>query len=335
MQVRSKGQVRAFFRLMRIKHDRIEELKGELDALRECKRLAPKAEQGCVFLLAPSQSGKTTAIKYYIEKYLADELIANGLLDPEVDRQEFAENQKKIIHVELSSQSGVKSFASDMLLSLGCLRYSHGTSNTMMQRAYDYFEKHGTELLIIDEAQHVRGILRDEENKSNAARELTASNHTTNSMKLLMIRGVVPILFSGLPEVRDMLMADGQIASRQQGELDFEPLVYTINEHRKMFEEFVKALGRELEAAGLVESASDMFTDQVIECIYEVACGRIGWAARLIERGCEVAIGYKTKLQVPHLEIATDEFAIRNGLVDQNPFCKLLRSVRAPKGRGR
>ncbi len=188
------GRVQAEFLKMHIPHPRMSKAHQVYDNLRQMKVLAPNKPQRCACLFAPTQSGKSKTIETYIETKIVDELIAEGLFPADMNRDEIARLQRRALHVTLEGKATPKSAATDILTEFKDPRAAQGTAASLLGRVYHYMRRHGTQILFLDEVQHLdhRQTEKDDKPKRAAFCESTA---VTDTLKTMLIRGLVPIVF--------------------------------------------------------------------------------------------------------------------------------------------
>lgn len=303
------------FDCIRIKHPRLEEAHMWFDIMREAKRKSPRSPMKFISIFAPTQSGKSMSVRTYIDTKVVDDVIKAGLFDESLDRETIAREQKIVLHVTLTAKATTKSFVHDVLVALGD-PYPHGTEAAMKRRAYDLMRKFGTELLIIDEIQHLSG---DRQRKRSAG--MSDSTAVTDTMKIMLIVGLVPIVFIGIPEARHHLFGDPQLAERCLKELDFAPLDILKPKERKIFLEYSGRLSLKLRQHGIFPDESDLLSGDIPACLHIISRGKIGSVSGLVLAGCIIGFEQGARcLQREHLVQATDEWARGVGLIDYNPF---------------
>lgn len=323
----SNGQIYDEFGRIRIKHPLLEDAHRLYDDLRYAKRHSFGQPQKWAALFAPSQSGKTMSITTYIETTVVDELIQQGRFPPDMDRKEIARLQKTVVHVTLSAKATPKSLAIDILNAFGDPASSRGTTQGLLKRVYEYLRYHGTELLAIDEIQHLSDKLVSAEGVTSRT-GIAESTAVTDTLKTMLLHGVTPMMFIGIGEARHHLFNDVQLAARCVKELDFGALDIADPAQRKIFFDFVGKLGLKLKRHGLFEEDTDLLSGDVPACVYAVAGGRLGMAANLLLAACvEAREAGATRVTREHLSDATDGWAIPMGIVAYNPFRTGVRQV--------
>lgn len=311
----SISEIWSKFDRIRIKHPRLEEAHKWFDALREAKRKSPRSPQKFATIFAPTHSGKTMSIRTYIETKVVDDVMAAGLLSDGIDRETIARDQKIALHVTLSTPATTRSLAFDILVALGDPA-PHGTELTMKKRCYDLMRSCGTELLFIDEIQHLSTSRARTKSVS-----LTDSTSVTNTMKIMLLVGLVPIVFVGIPEARHHLFGDRQIGERCVKEIDFGPLDLHVPKERKTFVEYCGRLGLKLRQHEIFDDETDLVSGDIPTCLHAVSGGRIGTVSNVVQAACIIAFEQgASRVDREHLLEATDDWAIANGLIDYNPF---------------
>jgi hypothetical protein len=324
----SNGVIWAEFLKMRIKHARLDKAHQLYDDLRYAKRSCPWSPQDFGAIFAETHSGKSMSVTTYIEWRVAEELIEAGMVPPDMPRSEVAKLQRKVLHFTLSSSATPKMLATDILRALGDKRAASGNVETLRQRVYDLLRFHGTELLVIDEIQHLSAKTSRLPDGRTCRSGITESTAVTDNLKCMLIEGLVPMMFIGITEARHHLFNDAQLASRCVQELDFGRLDFTVPEQKDIFVKYCGRLGLKLRQHGLFEDETNLVEGDIPACMLEVAGGRIGIASKLVRNACEVATAKKARCVTrEHLDEATEDWAIRKGVIDYNPFRDGIRSA--------
>lgn len=297
---------------MRIQYRRLDDAHKEFDALRAVKRSCPSAPQDFVTAFAPSHSGKSMLITTYIENVIVDEAISRGLFKSSVARTEIAQKQRLVLHVTLQDGATKKSIASDILRALGDPNPTRGTADTLLQRAYDLLRKHGVELVVIDEIQQLAGGMDIDRRTGSKA---------TNTLKIMLIRGLVPMVFMGLDKAEG-LMEDDQLSGRRISRLNIGALNPADISDCNAFREYCGKTGILLKKIGIFQERSNFVSDYIVDCIFEVSKGFLGIASRLMMHASFRARALSApSVTVDHLSYATDLWAIRERkIIDRNPF---------------
>jgi hypothetical protein len=325
----TRAKIWAEFERMRIKHPRLDEARAAFDDLRAMKRANPLAPQRFVSMFAPTHSGKSTTITNYIETDVVDVVIKRGLFKADEDRAVIAKKQKLVLHISLEGVTKPKSLATDILTRLEDDDPAGGTAPSLLQRSYKQMHECITELLIVDEIQHLSPTEREKKQQSYREKKEEGTS-VTNTLKIMMIRGLVPMAFVGLDEARTTLFSDGQLADRCLHELDFSCLDYALPKERKIFEDYCGRLGLKLKQHDPFEEPSNFLDADIIPCLHEISGGRIGAVSRFVEKAAVIASKAKaTGVTRDHLVLAGDEWAKKPESLGYNPFRGGIRMKKA------
>lgn len=320
------GQIAAEFLKMNIPHPRMVKAHQAYDSLREMKRLAPYNPQRCAVLFAPTQSGKSKTVESYIETKIVDEVVAAGLFPPNMDRMLIAEQQRRALHVTLDGKATTKSLASAILRKFGDPHAARGTEPSLLGRVYAYMKNWETQILFLDEIQHLDH--RQIEDKNTVQRASVAlSSAVTDTLKTMLIRGLVPIVFIGVEEAKNMILGDPQISGRCLSQIEFSSLRPDVFEERDIFTNYLGMLGVKLKEHRITAESSDLIIGDLPPNIHVVAGGRLGMASNFVAAACMVARerGAPAVLR-EHLSTAVFEWAIPMRLINYNPFEEGIRN---------
>lgn len=325
----TNGQILDAFSKMRIKHSLLEKAHQLFDDLREAKRSSQRQPQKFGALFAPSQSGKSTCVRFYIETRVVDEVIARGLFPADMDRAEIARQQKLVLHVTLSAKASMKGLATDILAAFGDPASPRGSTQTLFRRVYDFARHHGTELIFIDEIQHVADSITQLDNQPWIGRSgIVSSTSVTDSLKNFLEDGLVPLMFIGIVEARHHIFNDIQLASRCYKELDFAALDLADTGEKSTFFEYIGRLGLKLQQHGLFEETTNLLVGDIPPYLHAAAGGRLGMATNIILAAAIVAReANATKVTREHIVQAIDDWAIPLNIIDHNPFRTGLRAL--------
>lgn len=316
----TNSQILAIFRKLRVKHPRLELVNEVCDELRDT--MIDDEPKQFATLFAPSHVGKSTAVKFYMEKFAVPQAVARGLVPPDLPLDEQVRRQKLVVHVTLEGGATPRSLCADILAALGDPRSARGSKNVMLRRVYDLLKTLGVELLVIDEIQHL-AISKHRMSEDADLRSLQRSmtSEVTDTLKAMLIRGVVPMLFVGIEEARPYLLDDIQLALRCHEEIDFGELSWEDAEERKVFQDFVGRLGIHLANEGLFPERANFLNADIPAALHEASLGRLGIACRIVAKACMHAAKAKAQTVTrEHLSKAVDTFAIPRGIVKVNPF---------------
>lgn len=265
---------------------------SQCDYLQKLGVLTKGRPQKGLRVLALSGSGKTTAAKAYMQ-------LAQG---------RAARDVIPVVYVQLTKFVTPRWLMTAILDFFGDPFGSKGTEATLRQRAQACFERFGSELLIIDEVQHLNF-------------RSTQANDITDYLKILLDSGTIPIVFMGTEEARAMFQRNVQLNGRLLPPCDIEPLNATSTEDHELLLGYVSALCREMAKPGLLRAA-DAFTDSwTLSCLHEVSSGVIGRVSRLVRVAVEIAIRRgATEVELYDLSLAVDRWAKPHAFVAFNPF---------------
>jgi hypothetical protein len=245
-------------------------------------------------VLAPSGSGKSTAAEAYIDRHSA-----GGEDEP---------MKWPVVKVDLEKYMTPRKF---MMLILDRFKDRYATSGdelNLKRRVLAYFERLGTELLIVDEIQHL--------NYRNGAK-----NDVTDTLKRLLDGGVVPIVFLGTKEAEGMFKRNLQFNSRLIAPCDMPPLNSLDRRDRELFSGFVARLERVVVDCGALPERSNFGEAGLLPGLFEVSAGVVGRVSRLFEIALEAAITRgAARLAASDIAFAVDTWAIPQGFAVRNPF---------------
>jgi hypothetical protein len=318
---KTNGQVLEAFSRISISHPLLEKAHKLFEDLRESKRRSPNQPMKFGALFAPSQSGKSKSVRTYIEDYVVDEVIEKGLFPADMDRTEIARQQKVVLHVTLSAKLTMKGLATDILSAFGDPAAPTGTTQTLFRRVFDYVRYYETELIIIDEIQHLADSFTKVENEAWLGRTgLVGSTAVTDQLKTFLINGLVPLMFVGIEEARHHIFNDIQLASRCYRELDFSALDFADDNERSIFRKFVGRLGLQLSERGLFEETTQLVAGTIPACLHEASGGRLGMATNIIQVAAVIAREANAcSVTFEHIAQAIDDWAIPLKIIDYNP----------------
>lgn len=322
----SDGQIIAAFEDMLICHPRAEQAHEVFDTLREAKRRSPNTPKSWVALFAPSYSGKTRTVRLYMKK-VVDQAIASRSFPTRTPRSEIEIAQKTVIYISVPSSNVTQKTLITMLLAkLGDPLPAKGNTGQQLQRVYELMEKLGTEILFFDEMQHLGAAMRD---RSERRVGYVPTNGIAYLIKTLLDNGHVPIVCIGVTAGRSHLMANEEVANRCYESINFEPIKANSVEMLDVFATYCGLLSLELVRYELFPEISDFVSDEIPDCLLDVAGGKLGDATVLIRRACQFAARRGARcVEYMDLEAATDKALAGRG---QNKL-NLFRERRLAKG---
>jgi hypothetical protein len=317
-----RGRIWSVFSDIRIFNDRLLDAHEIFDDLRQVTRESPLEPKRCATIFAPTHSGKSMCVKTYLETSVVDEVIERGLFPKDMDRRLIASKQRVVVYITLEGVTTIKNLAKEILLVLGV--DEDGNAQDLLKLCYDHIVALGVELLIVDEIQH----LKVSKERSKFADKKEGEVGIANTLKVMLIRGVCPMVFIGVTEARTLLFGDDQLDGRVLEDIPFDRLDYAIAAQREMFIEYCGMLGLKLREHGLFEEDSNFLDGDIPECLYIVSGGRVGYVSRVVEQAAVIAAkaGSPCVLR-SHLEAAVDKWAIPR-IIDYNPFTTGVRKAK-------
>src|ERR1700688_561487 len=113
------GIIFSEFENMRIEHGRLEQTFTIFNNLRVTKRKAPYQPKRWSSIFAPTGSGKSTAVRMYLENVVAKEAIKRGLFPADMEKFEIAARQKIVLHITLDGVTNIKSLMQSIMVAMG------------------------------------------------------------------------------------------------------------------------------------------------------------------------------------------------------------------------
>lgn len=270
------------------------EFHGRCDYLQQLGRETRGLPQKGMRVLAPSGSGKTTAAEAYIRMVLS--------------ARPQGEVAKPIVKVSLASATTVKKLFQSILDQFQDGFSDRGNEHSLRKRAMACFERFGSELLIIDEVQHLNF-------------RSTASNDVTDALKALLDMGVVPIVFLGTEEAQPMFERNLQLNGRLLPPCDFKPLFAANKGDQALLRGYVERLDAEIVQLGLMPELGGLGAPWILAALHKVSGGMVGRVSRLAQAALEIAIRRgASRLEPYDLAEAVDRWAIPQAFIDVNPF---------------
>lgn len=328
----TRFEIAAIFKQMRILHPRVDAITKACEGARRASRIGPLEPKGFMELFAPSGSGKSHAVKIYIEKTVVPDVIAQGLFPAEMDRVEIARRQVKVLHVTLNEKANRENLYADILTRLGAPVKSTANIGTLRRQLYSYLrgendpinnpdKQRPCELLILDEIQHLsQGAVRHSKDKSTKEYE-TIGTDVSDALKFMMIEGMVPVLFVGIPEASMHLRVDPQLRSRHNEAIAFEPLRWSLDTDAKVFSDYCVKVGITAQKVGLLPEVTNLGLHGIPHMLWAASGGLIGLATRLIEEAVFHTLeAGKTQIGILELAQAVDTRGIPQGYCNYNPF---------------
>lgn len=244
--------------------------------------------------LAATGSGKTTAAEAFVRRFETGHPRTEGYVP--------------IVLIALERATTAKKLMMSILDFFGDNYSSSGNEQTLKKRVKACFERFGTELLIIDEVQHLNARVSDK-------------NDVTDSLKRLLDDGVVPIVFLGTDDAEDLFTRNLQLSGRLIVPCDFRALTLSSPADRSLLAGYVTLLDRAIVEQRILPNLSGLNDPWVLGCLHAVSSGVIGRVSRLVGAALEIALRRDaSQLETSDLADAVDRWAIPNAICQTNPF---------------
>lgn len=301
------------FKAMRIKHPQHEMAVEAFETLRRRKVAAPDEEQTTASLFAASQSGKSTTVKWYIEKTIVDECLRRGIFKTDGPRSVLRRIQPLALYVQLRSSTTMNKLMSSFLENLGDVNPYRGSTAEKRYRVEKRLK--GKEIIFIDESQHIKSsVFAGPISRQDDATEVqnTFKDFLTSSW---------PVVFIGMPEARDIIF-EKQVYTRSDEPVDFRPLHFSKAKGQADYTEFLARLSLKISQHGILPERPEILLDgDVPLCLNISSAGRLGLTTVVVRKGLEnmVKAGDRTLLR-KHLEAAVESFTLRINICSYNPF---------------
>lgn len=244
-------------------------------------------------VLAPTGSGKTRAAEQFIR------MVA--------ERRGAGADSFPVVLVSLDRATTSRKLFSSILMRFGDEFARWATEAVLKERAYVYLRRLGTELLIIDEVQHLTSA--------------GSGGDVTDSLKRLLDDGVVPVVFMGTVEALKLFTGNLQLAGRLLPPSDYRPLSKEHASDRELFAQFVHELDLATVRDGLVQRLAGLSHPWISGCLHELSGGVIGRISRIISVALEIVYRRNAEcIEVYDLALAVDRWALQQGFTERNPF---------------
>ncbi len=254
----------------------------------------------CVLLVGPSQSGKSTILRPYVERRNTPELLQTGKIP--------------VLFVDLKPAITTKGLAQNILDALGRHGFTtgsmSGSENVLLSRVDRLLSAAEVKLLILDEFHHIQNI------ESRKTAWLVAE-----TIKLFLIEGKCPVVLSGIDVAKTPFLENRQLSQRAEPPIELHRLSATNRADRQLFAEFAKAYVIEAEQVSGLKNIVRLLDADTAACIHEVSQGVLGAACNLIKAAICLAIeAGRDHLTLDDLCSAVDRYFIGLGLYHRNPF---------------
>ncbi|MBP0726708.1 ATP-binding protein [Bacillus sp. RG28] len=221
----------------------------------ECHLLSVgSVEPGTLFLYGGTGVGKSTLLKEYTQNF--PRFVLDGVTNVPV------------LFVSVPVGATPKSVASEFLLSLGDPNYEKGSQTSLDSRVFQFIERCGVQLVIIDEFQHL--IDRDTKHVLNRA---------SDWVKVLTEKAKVPIILCGMPESEKIFLHNEQLGRRFSVREELTSFNYDTREDKKDFRTFLYILDKQLPFS----KQSNLADPKLAEKLYYVTNGVPSYIKTILE----------------------------------------------------
>lgn len=213
-----------------------------------------------------------------------------------------------VLHVTLDRATTVRRLWAAVNEKTGDEYSDQGSEDMLRRRAFKLLDKWKVQLLMIDEAQHL-------------GYRASARNDVTDSIKKALDDGIVPIALLGNEQLAPLLSANVQLTNRMEPPCDLKALDINVRQDRLEFAEFVRRLDEALVNRQLLSDPSQLTDPRALRCLYVISSGVMGRVVNLVEQALVHALERNAARIEPYdLMVATDRWAVAQGLVSYNPF---------------
>ena len=263
----------------------------------EHQGLAPKR---CVLLSGPSQSGKSTILKPYVERRNTPERLDAGEIP--------------VLFVDLKPAITTKGLCQCILEAIGRHGYTTGSlissESVLLSRVDRLLSAARVKLLIIDEFHHIQNI------ESRKTAWLVAE-----TIKLFLIQGRCPIVMSGIETARTPFLENRQLSQRAEPTIELHRLSAANREDRQLFAEVLRSFVASAEPIAGLSNLRRLFDAETAACVHEISQGVMGAALNLIKAAIQLTVeAGRGHLTGDDLGLAGDRYFVGLGLHHRNPF---------------
>lgn len=227
------------------------------------------------------------------------------------------EEQKMVIHVQLSQDATPKSIAQDIITRLG--EKPNGQQGTLWYRAHTLLKNLGVKLLVIDEVQHLASTGMRIEGGKVVGIDLRRTRSSPEALKTIMNRGTVPVVFAGT-EISEVLLPGTQFNGRATEVINLAPLDWTNKHDQLEFFTFIGNMINKLMESGLLEEVPPLLEGETPMKLYLSSHGRLGLVCKIVQRAMSFVIkGSRGAMAEEDIAKAVDLF-VAQGEISTNPF---------------
>lgn len=268
-----------------------------IEQLRQLGIAQPGQRKRALRVLAPSGAGKTTTVLAYAAK---------------VEKRLSADERtwkRPVLVLPIHPKTTVKALWSALLNLLGEeITRPRDTEETLRRRAYEAIARSGVEIVVIDEAQHLAVTTR-------------MIGEVTDRLKRFLDDGIVPLVFVGTSDAKEMLQSNLQLVNRMLPPADIVSLRPESKRDRQELQHFLKRLDAEIVGRKLMAEPAGLDETLIAACLIQVASGNLGRIVNLMR----LALGrahrrQASRIELADLQAATSLWAVGQGVITKNPF---------------
>lgn len=275
-------------------------------------------------IFMPSHFGKSSIVSGYVRTRVVPAMIQTDPAAAKEPVENLINRQKTILHVTLTEDATPSSVAIDILKALNPEAPVTGNKATLWHRVHRQCKLFGVLLLVLDEIQHLAGTGMKIENGQVVKIDQRRTRSTPDSLKVILQRGSIPLLFVGVMDARKLLIGAG--STQFNGRIDEIPmhsLDWTIDEDRNEFLMFSGRVAKAMAAQGLVKSAPRLVHGDTPLKLFIASNGRLGLLCKILKQALTITLSEQaSELTLTHLQKAVDIVCVAREEIGENPFNK-------------
>lgn len=215
----------------------------------------PEADGSILVVVGESHSGKSRGVKY-----------ARDVLLP---RSNAVRGTIPMVYASLPGGASVKTLWSTVLVEMGDPG-AGGTRTTIENRIHALTSLHQTEVVAIDEAQHLTETTR-------------TSPMLADSLKRAVQRSSFSLVLIGQKDDVAQMLRDRQVANRLYDVIELRRTEVGDAAKRADFKQFLSQLDEDMVAYGVFAELSCLSSEESIGPLFVASNGLVGVASRIIE----------------------------------------------------